>query len=140
VALTAVQEKLQANKDLVREVQAKLPGADVVASAAGFKDLQQFVSAAHASHNLGISFDALKAKLFAGKRTSLRQAIQELKPASSAAVEAQRAEYDAIGTISATEASTAAAAAAAKPAKAAPAKDAPVKVAPKAKPPVGDQR
>ena len=86
----------------------------------------QFVAAAHASHNLGLPFDALKAKLLAGKRTSLRQAIQELRPAASAAIEAQRAEYDAIGMITAAEL----AAAAAKPAKAA-APVAPAKPAPK---------
>jgi hypothetical protein len=128
--LSPVQEKLQGSKELMHDVQAKLPGVDIVSAAAGFRDLQQFVSASHATHNLGLSFDALKAKLLAGKRTSLRQAIQELKPAASAAIEAQRAEYDAMGTISAAEV---AAAAAAKP-KVAPAKAtpaAPVKPAPK---------
>ena len=54
----------------------------------------------------GFEFDALKAKLLAGKRTSLRQAIQELRPATSAAIEAQRAEYDAIGTITLTQQQT----------------------------------
>jgi hypothetical protein len=127
-----VQEKLQANKELTREVQAKLPGADVLSAASGFSTLQQFVSAAHASHNLSLSFDALKAKLLGGKRTSLRQAIEELKPAASATIEAQRAEYDAMGMILAAE--QAAAAAAAQPAKAKPS-TAPSKPAPKAKAP-----
>ena len=126
-----MQEKLHASKELMRDAQAKLPGVDVISAAGGFRDLQQFVSASHAAYNLGIPIDALKAKLLAGKRTSLRQAIQELKPASSAAIEAQRAEYDALGAIAAAE--QAAAAAPAKPEKAVPAKatPAPVKAAPK---------
>jgi hypothetical protein len=112
--LSPVQQKVQANKELTRELQNRLPGADVVAAAAGFRDLQQLVSTAHASHNLSIPFDTLKAKVLAGKRTSLRQAIQEIRPAASAAIEAQRAEYDAIGTITASEQTAAAAAAADK--------------------------
>jgi hypothetical protein len=126
--MSPVQERLHANKELTREMQVKLPGTDVLSAAEGFRDLPQFVAAAHASHNLGLPFDALKAKLLAGKRTSLRQAIQELRPAASAAIEAQRAEYDAIGTIAAAEQ---AAAATAKPTKETPAS--PAKTAPKPK-------
>ena len=112
--LSPVQQKVQANKELTRELQTRMPAADVVAAAAGFRDLQQFVATAHASHNLSIPFDTLKGKVLAGKRTSLRQAIQEIRPAASAAIEAQRAEYDAIGTIAASEQTAAAAAAADK--------------------------
>jgi hypothetical protein len=101
--MSAVQEKLQQNKELVKEMQTRLPAADVIGAAEGFTDLPQFVAAAHVSHNLNIPFDALKAKLLNGKRTSLRQAIQELRPAASAAIEAQRAQYDAGGMIRATE-------------------------------------
>ena len=112
------------------DLQAKLPGVDVVEAAGGFTDLHLFVSAAYVSHNLGVKFDALKGKLLSGKRTGLRQAIQELRPASSAAVEAQRAQYDAAGAISAAER-------AAKDAASAPAntdKSAPAKGTPKPKP------
>ena len=126
-ALSPVQEKLRASKELTADVQARLPGADVVEAAGGFTDLHLFVSTAFASHNLGVKFDALKAKLLSGKRTSLRQAIQELRPASSAAVEAQRAQYDAAGAISAAQraATEAAANAAAKSDKPAAAKTTP---------------
>ena len=134
-SLSAVQQKLHANKELTQDVQTKLGGADVLSAAAGFNDLPQFVSAAYASHNLKISFDALKAKLLNGKRTSLRQAIQELRPAASAAIEAQRAHYDAVGAIRVTEkaAADAAAAGAVKPAKDVQAPAAPAKAASKRK-------
>lgn len=129
--LSPVQEKVQQNKELTREMQVRLPGVDVVSAAEGFQDLRQFVAAANASHNMGISFTSLKAKVLNSKRTSLRQAIQELRPASSAAVEARRAEYDAMGLIATTEAQAAAAAAAAATAKTKPA--APSKPKPPAK-------
>jgi len=124
--LSPVQEKLRASKELTTDVQAKLPGVDVIEAAGGFTDLHLFVSAAYVSNNLGVKFDALKDKLLTGKRTSLRQAIQELRPASSAAVEAQRAQYDAAGAISAAErAAHEAAKAPEKTEKPAPAKGSP---------------
>jgi hypothetical protein len=132
VAPSAVQEKLRANKDLVADVQAKLAGTDAVTAAGGFKDLPEFVSAVYAAHNLGLSFDALKTKMLNGKRTGLRQAIQELRPAASAAIEAQRAQYDAVGTIRTTE-RAATEAAAATPVKATPAV-VPAKASPSAGP------
>ena len=62
---------------------------------------------------LGLRFDTLKTKLLTSKHANLRQAIQELRPAASAAIESQRAQYDADGTIRAAEhADTAAASAA----------------------------
>ena len=96
-SLSALQLKVQSSKTLISALQPKLSGVDVVSAADGFKDLQQFVSAVHASHNLGVRFDSLKTKLLTGKRANLRQAIQELRPAASAAIESQRAQYDADG-------------------------------------------
>jgi hypothetical protein len=123
-SLGPVQEKLRASKELMATVQTKLPGVDVIDAAGGFTDLHLFVSAAYVSHNLGVKFDALKEKLLNGKRPNLRQAIHDLRPASSAAVEAQRAQYDAAGAISAAERAakegTAAPAKADKPAPATP--------------------
>jgi hypothetical protein len=110
-SLSAVQLKIQSNKTLITALQPKLAGVDVVSAADGFKDLQQFVAAVHASSNLGLRFDTLKTKLLTGKHTSLRQAIQELRPAASAAIESQRALYDANGTIRTAETAEAAAAA-----------------------------
>jgi hypothetical protein len=70
----------------------------VIAAAAGFKNLGQFVAAANVSQNLQISFTDLKAKLMTGM--SLGQAIQAVRPlTASPTVEAQRAEYDARGMI-----------------------------------------
>ena len=112
-SLSALQLKVQSSKTLITALQPKLAGVDIVSAAEGFKDLQQFVSAVHASHNLGLRFDTLKTKLVTGKGANLRQAIQELRPAASAAIESQRAQYDADGTIRAAEhADTAAASAA----------------------------
>ena len=105
---------MQSSKTLITALQPKLAGVDVVSAADGFKDLQQFVSAVHASHNLGLRFDTLKTKLVTGKRANLRQAIQELRPAASAAIESQRAQYDADGTIRAAEQADTAAASAAQ--------------------------
>jgi hypothetical protein len=141
-SLSPIQQRLHANKELTEDVKTKLAGTDVLAAAAGFNDLPQFVSAAYASHNLKISFDALKAKLLNGKRTGLRQAIQELRPAASAAIEAQRAQYDAMGTIRLTEkaAAEAAAAAATKPAKATPAQGTSPKAPAKSKVSTTDQK
>jgi hypothetical protein len=109
-----LQLKIQSSKTLVSALQPKLSGVDVVSAAEGFKTLPEFVSAVHASHNLGLKFDTLKTKLTTGKRTSLRQAIQELRPAASAAIESQRAQYDANGTIRAAEQADSEAAAAAE--------------------------
>jgi hypothetical protein len=94
---------------LTRKLQPRLPeGTDVTAAAAGFKSLNAFVSAVNVSANLHIPFDKLKAKIVTEKK-SLSQAIQALKPASSAAIEVQRAEYDARGMIAESEAEQAAA-------------------------------
>ena len=126
-SLSPLQLKVQSRKTLVAALQPKLSGVDVVSAAEGFKSLQDFVSAVHASHNLGLRFDTLKAKLVTAKPASLRQAIQELRPAASAAVESQRAQYDASGTIRIAEQADAEAAAAAqaklKPVSAAKPKD-----------------
>jgi hypothetical protein len=113
-SLSPLQLKVQSSKTLVTELQPKLSGVDVVSAAEGFKTLPEFVSAVHASHNLGLKFDTLKSKLVTGKGTSLRQAIQELRPAASAAIESQRAQYDANGTIRTAEQADAEAAASAQ--------------------------
>jgi len=97
--LTPVQQKLKQNTNLAAKLATRLPqGTDVIAAAAGFKNLGQFVAAANVSQNLQISFTDLKAKLMTGM--SLGQAIQAVRPlTASPTVEAQRAEYDARGMI-----------------------------------------
>lgn len=53
--------------------------ADLPAAVAGFKNFGQFVAAAHASDNLGIPFDALKAEI-TKEGGSLGKGIQTLSP------------------------------------------------------------
>jgi hypothetical protein len=97
--VTETQQTLQNNKALVTQIQSRMPtGTDVVKAAAGFKNLNQFVAAVHASKNLNIPFDKLKIKMVDEKKT-LSESIKALKPAASATIEAQRADYDARGTI-----------------------------------------
>ena len=106
--LTAVQQKLKQNTNLAAKVSSRLPeGTDLMAAAAGFKNLGQFVAAANVSHNLQLSFTELKAKMMTGM--SLGQAIQAVRPlTASPTIEAQRAEYDARGLIAETEQSASA--------------------------------
>ena len=93
--LTPLQQKLAKNTTLAGKLQPKLPeGTDLQTAALGFRNLGQFIAAVNVSHNLGIPFDKLKADMVT-KNMSLGQAIHHLKPASSAAVEAQHAEYEA---------------------------------------------
>lgn len=83
-------ELLTQNTKLSSKLQSLLPtGTDLQTASSGFKNLGQFVAAAHVSHNLGISFDSLKAKLMAGD--SLGKAIHELNPNVNAKAEAKKA-------------------------------------------------
>lgn len=104
VALTPVQQKLTKNTNLAAKLTSRLPaGTDLMLAAADFRTLGQFVSAVNVSYNLpGISFTELKTKIITDGM-SLGQAIQALRPLSSATIEAQRAEYDARGMISESE-------------------------------------
>jgi hypothetical protein len=54
-------ELLDQNTHLSKNLAAFFPaGTNLTAEASGFKNLGQFVSAVHVSHNLGIPFDQLK--------------------------------------------------------------------------------
>lgn len=59
--------------------------------AGGFKNFGQFVAAVHVSHNLGIPFSELQAKMTGSNSVSLGKAIQELKPDADAKNEAKKA-------------------------------------------------
>ncbi len=84
-------ELLSQNTKLSSKLSSLLPaGTDLRKASSGFKNLGQFVAAVHVSHNLGIPFDDLKAKMTAGE--SLGQAIHELKPAADASAEAKKAQ------------------------------------------------
>ena len=88
-----VGDQLARNTNLASHLQGILPaGTDVQKASAGFKNLGQFVAAAHVSHNLDIPFDTLKGKMTGTGAVSLGQAIHELKPAADANTEQRNAE------------------------------------------------
>lgn len=83
---------LSQNSKLTSKVQALLPaGTSLEQAASGFKNLGQFVAAVHVSHNLGIPFDQLKAKMTGTNPESLGKAIQDLKPLANSKAEAKKA-------------------------------------------------
>jgi hypothetical protein len=101
--LSPVQQKLAKNTNLASKLQSRLPaGTNLMEAADGFRNLGQFVAAVNVSNNLKIPFENLKTDMVT-KNMSLGQSIQDLRPASSAAVEAQHAEYDANTLIAKTE-------------------------------------
>ena len=84
------QDQLTQNPRLADNVAKLLPaGTNVQAAVSGFKNLGEFVAAAHVSSNLGIPFSDLKTRLLAGD--SLGTAIQALKPGVDAQLEVSRA-------------------------------------------------
>ena len=89
-----VGDELTRNTKLATRLQGLFPpGTDLQKASADFKNLGQFVAAAHVSQNHpDISFDALKAKMTGPNAVSLGDAIHELKPAADAKTEAQKAE------------------------------------------------
>lgn len=104
--LTPVQLKLQKNTNLASKLQDRLPkGTNLMDAAVDFRNLGQFVAAVNVSHNLHIDFAQLKADMVT-KKMSLGQAIHDLKPAASATVEAQHAEFEANLLIAQTESTT----------------------------------
>lgn len=87
---------LAQNTQLATKLSGLFPvGTDLQAAAAGFRNLGQFVAAAHVSNNLKIPFDQLKCTELAqaqycpsgmtvpSKTSSLGQAIETLKPSTS---------------------------------------------------------
>lgn len=90
-----VGDLLMQNEKLSSRLQGLLPpGTNLQEASAGFEYLGQFVSAVHASHNLGIPFDQVRSRLMAGK--SLGEAIHELEPGVDARKEAIRANEQAL--------------------------------------------
>src|SRR5262244_3459442 len=92
----SISQKLAANPKLDSKLQSLLPaGTNLQTAASGFKNLGQFVSAVHVSHNLGIPFDQLKAKMIGPPKESLGDAIHALKPTANAKEEAKKGEKQA---------------------------------------------
>ena len=101
-----VSDRLGSDSHLTTHLQGLFPaGTDLQLASSGFKNLGQFIAAAHVSKNLGIPFDQLKAKMTGTSSTattssgdssmSLGKAIQELRPQADAKSEVKRAELQA---------------------------------------------
>lgn len=73
-------DRLANNKNLASRLQLLLPGENLKVAAMGFKNQGQFIAAVHASNNLHIPFDMLKAEMTGSGHDSLGQAIHELRP------------------------------------------------------------
>src|SRR5258708_27415741 len=89
---SSVSERLSDNTKLSGKLQSLLPaGTNLQQAYQGFKNLGQFVAAVHVSHNLGIPFEQLKAKMTGPSAESLGKAIEQLKPTANAKAEAKKA-------------------------------------------------
>lgn len=79
-----ISDQLADNTKLSSKLLSFFPKGTTLAQlqqdAQGFKNLGQFVAACHVSHNLGIPFDQLKAKMIGPPTESLGKAIHALKP------------------------------------------------------------
>ena len=104
--LTAVQQKLQKNTNLAEKLQSRLPaGTDVIAAAADFRNLGQYVAAVNVSNNLRLDFAKLKTAMVDDGK-SLGQAIQLQRSSLDGTTEAQRAQRQADALIASTSTST----------------------------------
>ena len=90
--------KIVVQPKLATHVQPLLPGLDLDVASSGFRNLGQFVAAAHVSNNLGIPFLDLKSQMVDQGR-SLGQSIQQLRPGVNFSAEATKAERQARATI-----------------------------------------
>ena len=87
---------LSRNTKLSTKLDSLLPnGTSAQQACSGFRNLGQCVAAIHVSHNLGIPFDELKAKMTGAKSESLGKAIHDLKPTANAKSEAKKGQKQA---------------------------------------------
>jgi hypothetical protein len=90
------EQLLNQNTKLSSNLQKLLPaGTTPQQACTGFKNLGQCVAAIHVSHNLGIPFSDLQAKMTGSKPESLGKAIQDLKPEANVRAEKKKAEKQA---------------------------------------------
>jgi hypothetical protein len=95
-----LETRIARNEKLHSRIQTLLPSGMTLGTAAnGFKTEGQFISALHASRNLGMPFSDLKAKMTGSNPMPLGQAIQSLRPTSNGASEAAKAEKQAAETM-----------------------------------------
>lgn len=98
-------DMLGRNTKLATKLETLLPkGMTAQDACSGFKNLGQCVAAIHVSHNLGLSFTDMKAKMLGTSTTSttttekpmsLGKAIQALAPTADAKVEAKKGQKQA---------------------------------------------
>ena len=103
-AKMTVSDHLEKNTHLATQLKGLFPPeTDLQLASSGFKNLGQFVAAAHVSKNLGIPFDQLKARMVdnptlqetGDSPVSLGKAIKELRPDADASAEVKKAERQA---------------------------------------------
>jgi hypothetical protein len=109
-----VSDRLEKNTHLMTQLKGLFPPeTDLQLASGGFKNLGQFVAAAHVSKNLGIPFDQLKSRMLGISTTagesgdspvSLGKAIKELRPEADATTEVKKAERQAKEEIKQSEA------------------------------------
>jgi hypothetical protein len=99
----AIGDQLTRDQGLATRLQKLFPaGTDLVDASKDFRNLGQFVAAAHvADNNPNFTFDELKAKMLDGDGMSLGDAIHALDPNADATTEAQTAESQADGDLKA---------------------------------------
>lgn len=96
---------LENNTHLAGQLQKLFPPeTDLKVASNDFKNLGQFVAAAHVSKNLGIPFDQLKSRMTGDSSVSLGKAIKELRPEVDATGEVRKAERQAKEDIKQSEA------------------------------------
>jgi hypothetical protein len=87
---------LSRNTKLSSKLDSLLPkGTTAQQACSGFKNLGQCVAAIHVSHNLGIPFDDLKAKMTGTGSENLGKTIHDLKPDINAKAEAKKGQKQA---------------------------------------------
>jgi hypothetical protein len=89
-----IGDQLTRDHGLATQIQKLFPeGTNLVDASKDFRNLGQFVAAAHvADNNPNFTFDELKAKMLDGGGMSLGEAIHVLDPNADATTEAQTAE------------------------------------------------
>jgi hypothetical protein len=89
---TTIAGRIESHPQLAAKLTPLLPkGMTFETASAGFKNQGQFIAALHVSHNLGISFTDLKAKMTGSTPESLGQAIHDLRPDADEKAESKKA-------------------------------------------------
>jgi hypothetical protein len=98
-----IADQLTREHGLATQLQKLFPdGTDLVKESNGFKNLRQFVAAAHvAANNPNFTFDELKQKMLTGDSMTLGAAIHALDPKTDAEEEAETGQNQAAADLNA---------------------------------------